>query len=534
MKTIIKSCFLIMAFNLNLAIKPLCQTFIQSIDPNPAQEYQADKGYRIWSIDSFLYVLNGYVHINGYRALDIFKINIENREIVNRIAIQGPQEDMAISDYWITPDQHILITGEWRDYDALRMRTFIAKLDKDLEIVWINYYPDLSDGHLYGDALAQTATGDILLYLIEGEADLSGNPWWSVSSKIRIVKTDAFGDVIFNKIIPDTFQRSSGHGHLAPTEDGNFLLSSQVKGYYYHPQYGTYLYNTILHKIDSNANPIWSRMVNYAKSLMQQPVMTTLEGGGGAVMWAKDTFVPDPTIAFSFNILKRYNSTGSLSWTHEWNDVAIRSVGRLITAQNGDILGCGYYSGSSLASKGRGWLFRMTPEGEVVWERHYTDSLQRPWSPLIEFLDLCELDDGRIAATGIVFDLNSDGIWNPNVALIVVDDQGCLDPGCSGYDQFITSTFEPIFRLPDLPLLSISPNPTPGPFRVQLPEALKPGKNWELRCYDLQGRIWQQLPWPKGDTALNIDGSSWPPGLYLPVLFENNRPVATGKIIIQP
>jgi hypothetical protein len=70
--------------------------------------------------------------------------------------------------------------------------------------------------------------------------------------------------------------------------------------------------------------------------------------------------------------------------------------------------------------------------------------------------------------------------------------------------------------------------------REGLPEALKPGKNWELRCYDLQGKLWQQLPWPKGETSLNIDGRSWPPGLYLPVLFENNHPVATGKIIIQP
>jgi len=509
-------------------------TFIESIDPNSEEEYQTDKGYRIWSIDSFLYVLNGYINLNGYRALDIFKINIENRETINRIAIDGPQEDMAISDYWITPDQHILITGEWRDYDALRMRTFIAKLDKNLEIIWINYYPDLSDGHLYGDALAQTATGDILLYLTEGEPEPGGNPWVTVSSRPRIVKTDPLGSLIFNKIIPDTFQQSFGYGHLAPTDDGNFLMSSTVLGYYYHPIYGTYRYNVIVHKIDSEANPVWSRMVNYTKFPIQEPVATTLAGGGGAVMWAKDTFVPDPTIAFNFNVLNRYNSAGGLSWTHEWNDVAQRVVYRIITAQNGDILGSGYYDTAVPLSKGKGWLFRMTPDGEVLWERHYSDSIQRPWAPLIEFLDLCELDDGRIAATGILFDLNSDGALNPNVALLLVDDQGCLVPGCSGVDHYITSAFEPIIRLPDLPLLSISPNPTPGPFRVQLPEALKPGKNWELRCYDLQGKLWQQLPWPKGDTALNIDGSSWAPGLYLPVLFENNRPVATGKIIIQP
>ncbi len=331
-----------MAFNLNFAIKSSCQTFIQSIDPNAEQEYQADKGTNIVAIGNYLYVISGYVNTQEHRIQNIFKIDANTREIVNRIEIQGPQIDLIISErggLYVTPDEYILITGEWRDYDALKMRTFIAKLDKDLEIVWINYYPELSEGNVYGDALSQTSTGDILLYLTEGEPEPFENPWITVSSRPRIVKTDPDGELIFNKIIPDTFQQSIGYGHLAPTDDGNFLISSTVLGYYYHPIYGTYRYNVIVHKIDSEANPIWSRMVGYTQFPIQEPVATTLSGGGGAVMWAKDTFVPDPTIAFNFNVLNRYNGEGGLSWTHEWNDVALRVVYRIITAQNGDILG---------------------------------------------------------------------------------------------------------------------------------------------------------------------------------------------------
>ncbi len=413
-----------------LALTQPVETFVQSIDPNP-QNNIADKATNIWSIGQNLYIVNGYINLQGKRSQQIIQIDANTRQIINQIGMEGPQGDIVISQsggYYITANQDILLTGEWRDYVNTRMRTFIAKLDKDLEVLWINYYPDLLEFNAYGDAIAETPIGDILLYLIEGKPTLN-DPWTNSEGWVRVVKTDAAGNLLFNKIIPDTFSQSGGFGDLVRTDDGNYLLSTIVKGYYYHDIFGTYTRNSILHKIDEDANPIWSRTINYCKFGRQVPVVAPLTGGGGTIMWERDTFISDPTIAPAFPEMHRFDENGQILWHHEWNDFVIRFVYRTVTAANGDVLGLGSFKNYS---KRRTWLFRIRSDGELLWERHYSDSIQRPWAPGLEMLDMCEMEDGRLAATGIVFDTNSVGGININIGLLVLDSLGCLEPDCAG------------------------------------------------------------------------------------------------------
>ncbi len=145
---------------------------------------------------------------------------------------------MAITEfgggYFLTTDEHILLTGEWRDYNNTRMRTFIAKLDKDLEIVWINYYPDLFEYHVYGEAIAETPSGDIMLYLTEGKSLPTGNPWQTAESWIRMVKTDALGNPIFSKIVQDTFSQTVGvlDYHFVPYPCDTTIFTSKAKDIY--------------------------------------------------------------------------------------------------------------------------------------------------------------------------------------------------------------------------------------------------------------------------------------------------------------
>jgi len=510
-------------------------TYIKSFDPNPHDMWLFDKGKNIWSIDNYVYVVNGYLNSQEDRIQQIFKIDASTREIVKQIELTGPQIDLVITwpgGYCITSDQHILLTGEWRDYTNTRMRTFIAKLDKDLNMVWINYYPDLFEFHVYGDAIAETPSGDILLYLTEGKPVSPSEPWHTAEGWIRIIKTDATGNLLLNKVIPDTFFQTVGYGHLARTDEGNYLLTSIVIGYYYHWLYGTYRYNAIVHKIDEDANPIWSRMVNYNKYLRQDPTATALPGGGGAVMWSRDTFTPDPNIAFEFNELHRIDTEGHTLWRHEWNDVSIRKVYRIITAANGDILGCGVYQKDG--GKGKTWLFRATVGGEILWERHYSDSIQRPWSPLLEMLDLCELADGRIAATGIVYDTNAVGSLNPNVGVLLVGTDGCLEPGCTGVTQYITGVFEPLAQSTPLPQLRCSPNPASSLVSVKLP-AVPTNVNTQqtLRAYNAQGIMIAEFPWAHASETQQIVVSDWPPGVYQLLFWAERKPLFSGKIIVQ-
>lgn len=137
-------------------------TFLKVFDPNPQFSNVFDKRKNLWSIGENIFIDNGYLNLNNDRVDQIFKIHANSREIVKQITIDGPQGDLAISSeggYCITSDNHVLITGEWKDYVNTRMGTFLAKLDSNLHQVWIKFFPELPLSRYYGDGVAETVIG---------------------------------------------------------------------------------------------------------------------------------------------------------------------------------------------------------------------------------------------------------------------------------------------------------------------------------------------------------------------------------------
>jgi len=363
------------------------------------------------------------------------------------------------------------------------------------------------------------------------------SPWLNHEGWVSVVKTDADGNILLNKVIPDTFKQAIGYGHLSRMDDGGYLLSTQIAwAHYQHPNplLGTFQNNALLHKIDEDANPIWSRLVAYSKAPnLQEPTSIALPGGGGAVMWCRDTFGAHAEVKSSFQELNVIDSEGNILWRHGWLDQSLRNFYRIVAAANGDILGAGvYYTG--LPSKGKGVLYRASQDGEILWERHFSDSIQRPWAPFMELFDLCELADGRIAATGVVFDTNAVGSLNPNIGVLVVGADGCLEPGCTGATQYTTSAKEPVLPKPALPQMVFSPNPASDITIVTIPEM--PGQKtsgYTLRAYDSQGRLANETNWDGPDRPVQLDVGNWPSGAYQFLLWEGRSPVSSGKLIVQ-
>ncbi len=273
------------------------ETFITTIDPNPQNIFQADKGTNIWGIGNYIYVINGYVNNQGLGSQDIFKIDASTHAVVKQIAIEGPQGDLGFSDrggFWVTSDEYILITGQWYDFNLGAYRAVLTKLNANLDIIWTNYFTDTPTMGLYGDGVTETPDGNYLIYTSEG---LDPSP--HTMAKLRLIKTDTSGTVLFSKMLADTFDVTAGYGDMTPTEDGNFLLSSVVLDYYAHPG----KHGTVLMKLDMAANPIWSRTLDFQTFDLQEGLSTALPGGGGAVMWQKDTFTADPEVAWNFILM---------------------------------------------------------------------------------------------------------------------------------------------------------------------------------------------------------------------------------------
>jgi len=500
-------------------------TYFYTFDPNPNI---ADKAANIWSLGNYLYVANAYVQNSGGRAQQIFKIDASTREVVKSIALEGPYNDIGLSErggYCITSDGYILVTGEWYSDSLNTTQMFLAKYDADLELQWINYFPGITSKNIWADAVAETTAGTYMVYYTQAT---SVNPPYTLT---RVLATDTSGNLLFNKVVPDPFLYVRGYGSLVNTDDGHLLLSSWVYDIQNHPETPT---NVIIHKIDNQGNALWNRFFNFSFYDDQQPMCAAVPGGGGAVMWCKDTAWYDlVTVDHNFNVMHGFDTNGNLLLETEWHEPgAWRSVGRLITAANNDLLGSGFVHPGAPGSRGRGWLFRSSPQGEVLWERYYSDSLLRPWSPQLEFIDMCEMEDGRIAATGIAYDKNEQGWIRSIVVIMVFDENGCLEPGCEQTQYYLTSGFEPLFSLPPLPVLYPRPNPAVSSFVVPLPDGFSSLKNdLTLAAYDDSGR--EVLRMRVADDQSTVHAGSWPAGVYQLVLLQGGKPMAGGKVVVK-
>lgn len=503
-------------------------TYFHTFDPNPDYPNIADKAANIWSIGNYLYLDNGFYNNDGERTQQIIKIDATTKIVEKIITLDSPFNNIGLSErggYCLTADGFILVTGEWYSDSLSVMQMFLAKYDADLELQWINYFPGLTTRNVFADAVAETTAGTYMVYYTQRT---SVNP---TISSTRILTTDTSGNLLFTKIIPDPFLYVRGYGSLVNTDDGNLLLTSWVYDIQNHPETPT---NVIVHKIDNQGNALWNRFFNFSFFDDQQPMCAAVPGGGGAVMWCKDTSWYDlVTVDHNFNLMHGFDTDGNLLWETEWHEpTAWRSAGRLISAANNDLLGSGFVQPAVDNTRGRAWLFRASPQGEILWERYYSDSLLRPWSPQLEFIDMCEMEDGRIAATGIAYDKNDQGWINPNILLMVFDENGCLEPGCDQSNYYLTTSLEPLFSLPPLPYLQVWPNPAAKVFRVQVPESVWTGKNdLTLAAYDVQGRETYRSTVTEAQPS--VDASRWPAGAYQLVLLRQGIPVAGGKVVVE-
>ena len=259
---------------------------------------------------------------------------------------------------------------------------------------------------------------------------------------------------------------------------------------------------------------------------------TPMPDGGSVLMWAKDTSLWIPGVsADELPVLRRYSPSGALLWEVGWLQGYHRIL-RVITAANGDIIGGGFRV-PNYPTYGYGWMFRVSPEGILKWNRFYSDSIVRPWNAF-EIHDLAETPEGDIIATAIVTDtVVEGGIANMNVLLLRVGADGCLQKDCDDRTQYITPVQE-VFRVPfgaSLARLEVSPNPVGAQLRVVLPEAGGPAR--QLEWYGLSGRQLGTVAVEAHQREATLPTEDLPTGAYWLLLREAGLPVARALVFVR-
>ncbi len=495
--------FLILSWasaDLLLGQEPL---FLHVYDPNPGNAFEADKGTNIILQDSSFYLGGGFINVFGGRSIQLLKLD-PNGGVQKQAVLESATNDLILSEgggWAFTTDGNILIAGESLDNTGNYMRSTMAKITPDLDTIWIRYFGNT--GHKnFGFSVWETPDQHYMLFSTRQSAP--------GEQSTRLILTDTAGQLIWDKILPDSFDQT-WNGNLRPTPDGNAVFCAHTETL---PAPNGEADNVTIAKINAGGDVLWrTTLHNFTSPYLQHAIITALKNGGSAVTWAKDTAVWGPGIGLAeFRTLSGLDASGQKIWETSWSDLSVRYINSLKTAANGDIIGCGAFGYGWQGEQAKGWIFRLNPSGEKLWERFYTDSLQRPWSPLYLY-DITEMPDGRLAAAGTVLDTISGGQpVNFNLALLVVDSAGCLQPGCGGSLQLVTAV-----NTPSTPFsvraarLQVYPNPATESLTLQLSENQEDRVGW-FSVYDMLGRLILRQPATSGKIRLDIH--TWPGGFY--------------------
>lgn len=196
----------------------------------------------------------------------------------------------------------------------------------------------------------------------------------------------------------------------------------------------------------------------------QRPLIAPYDSTSFVMVWYQQEeysgFENNPYIA-------RIGQNGTIFWRlvlpllHPSSD--IRYIHQLIRAKNGDYILAGerfpYHimPGSGLSAVG--CALRISPEGEVIWDRVYhVPDVKHPQRQF--FWSVAEDDEENLYFSGevedsVVNEISNDR--NTNFWLVKVGPDGCIDPGCT--EQVILLPTEEPFRILPEDYLRVNPNP---------------------------------------------------------------------------
>ncbi|SEQ46139.1 T9SS type A sorting domain-containing protein [Neolewinella agarilytica] len=320
-------------------------------------------------------------------------------------------------------------------------------------------------------------------------------------------------------------------GEIKTLANGEILMAFGARDYSSQPPGEE---RGILQKISANGKLLWSKPIYPGRTFDFQPTILPLPNGDIAYGWTKDSFSlsrpprfydTDPVAIFFLDSLGEFKSRTMLGPVQG-------QLNNLELLPGGDILGMGW-KGMIVEPgvPGRvGWVFRLSPNGEKIWERLIT--YPGSTSTYLSFYDAVETPSGDILLAGVrdIEEFNY-GSW-----LVKLGADGCYDPDdCGGVKDTIVIYEEVVdIKTPEVIEvgLDIFPNPTKERFTVQLPSGHETAGSKSLSLFDVSGREVYRQSYVSGEQLTISVDDKWSAGVYL-VKLETPLGVAQGKVIIR-
>ncbi len=403
----------------------------------------------------------------------------------------------------------LFFAGNKAYFSPYHVAGLLVKLTPDLDTIWTSEY--LAEKSLPYDSSQIINNMGVCTdngFVFTGELYFGQQP-----SQVALLKVDSLGSQKFIKYFGVT-GLNAGYS-VIQTSDGGYAIG----GFWYIPGSSVYTGDPIVIKTDSLGNKEWEK--NLGGQYLDGTAWLSLNTQGNIIVACDiaDSMLGDDQ-PFNRTYVSEIDNNGNIIWNNIiGQSVVYNFLKHIRCLDDGSIILCGTVLTDFPHMTG--WVLKLSDVGDSLWYRQY-DYLAG-YASENNLFDIIPTGDNGYLACGFVLprppDTGTKDIW-----LLKLDSMGCDTPGCDP-----SVGISPVWHhAPDPQHLHIFPNPATSIVTVR-PSFFVARSS--VFIYDIYGRKQDEIIISKGQEQTRIDVLSYPDGVYIVVLKDQNKVVARGKFV---
>lgn len=363
--------------------------------------------------------------------------------------------------------------------------------------------------------------------------DIQGWPWGGyANADIVVIKTDNEGNIEWHKKI-------GNHWWERPLslliENGGNIIIGGVKSNL-NLVTSNYTYQDYIIKLDGAGNELWSYLSPPASGLRYGAAgMVLLDDGSLVVASGIGHEIPRASVNLVVfdKLIFKINSDHEVEWEIAFPEPALSGsaeLSNIIAVSDGSGFVIGGSHGVMFPSQNalslRGWIGKISPQGDSIWTRQYVGIDNFNNRHFIHGLK--ETSDGGFILCGESRNFGTlvPGEVRQQAWLLKLDQHGCLVPGC----HITTSAEAP--PEPQRLRMAIYPNPTADylNFYLHAPAAAA-AQELSFRIYNYEGRLMREFRHAVPDATYIVEVWDWPAGTYVLQCLSGGRVLGVEQFV---
>lgn len=411
-----------------------------------------------------------------------------------------------------TADGNLLIGGNFKNVSTEEKTIWLMKLTTEGDSLWRQDYQVL--GNLTAIFILEKMNGNILMTttgFIENPNSTSDDVI------ISLIETDEDGNLIWSKDYKEPF-RTRNDGRIHELSDGNLLMGYNSRRFGWSEVLMTFS------KFTPEGETIWNREYDKSDGLVQSQVLPDGRywiGGVGAEIVGGG--IPPVRI---FSTITDTSGVVEFSTTIYEGDVWADIFNTRLDA-DGNLLVHGEQWREE-ADTWVPWLFKMTPEGEILWERFFGIQDNAIGAPFF-MEDIHFTPSGDIAAS-LTYVQPGPAPWleSSKAGLLILDNEGCFNGDCNAFQFLVTNINEP--ELPKRErIIQLVENPVQDQLRIEWDQPI----SGEFRLVNLNSQICKTATVSVNEQSAEISVNDLDNGFYILFLLSDGVVADHKKVLVQ-